>query len=144
MSRRVGGDAGVRGVAAPRSAAEGIRPRTPGEMVFGPAGPNQLVGSVKQDRAVPLRFCAGCRARRPKGELIRFARGPAGPALDASGRAGGRGAYTCRDPDCLDRALRRGSLARTLRVPVSAADAAALRVEAVEYLVGGHGETTRS
>ena len=94
--------------------------------------------------AAPVRSCAGCRARRPQGELIRFARGASGPALDVSGRAGGRGAYTCPDPACIDRALRRGGLARTLRAPISAGEAATLREEAVEYVKGGHGKTTRS
>ncbi|HEY8202917.1 MAG TPA: YlxR family protein, partial [Actinomycetota bacterium] len=92
-------------------------------------------------RAEPVRSCAGCRARRPKGELIRFARGPAGPVLDRSGRVQGRGGYVCPEQACLDRALRRGGLAKALRTPIAPAQAAALRLEAVEYLVGGHGET---
>jgi uncharacterized protein len=95
-------------------------------------------------RGVPVRSCAGCRARRPKDELIRFARGPEGPALDRSGHARGRGGYVCPEQACLDRALRRGGLARALRTPIAAAEAAALRLEAVEYLVGGYGETTSS
>ena len=94
--------------------------------------------------SAPVRSCAGCRARRPQAELIRFARGPSGPALDVSGRAGGRGAYTCPDPACVDRALRRGGLSRTLRTPISAGEAATLREEAVEYVKGGHGKTPRS
>jgi predicted RNA-binding protein YlxR (DUF448 family) len=46
--------------------------------------------------------------------------------IDADGRLGGRGAYLCRDrdgegprPECLERAIRRGSVGRTLRASVS-------------------------
>jgi predicted RNA-binding protein YlxR (DUF448 family) len=95
-------------------------------------------------RAGPVRSCAGCRARRPKAELIRFAQGPAGPVLDRSGRIQARGGYVCPEQACLDRALRRGGLARALRTTITPEQAAALRLEAVEYLVGGHGETTSS
>ena len=46
--------------------------------------------------------------------------------IDRDGRMGGRGAYLCRDADgerpdaeCLARALRRGSVGRTLRASVA-------------------------
>ena len=46
--------------------------------------------------------------------------------LDRDGRLGGRGAYLCRDADgaqpraeCLERAIRRGGVGRTLRASVS-------------------------
>jgi predicted RNA-binding protein YlxR (DUF448 family) len=70
---------------------------------------------------VPLRTCAGCGATAPKSTLTRLALGPGGRAeLDREGRAGGRGAYVC-SPDCLDRATRRGGLARAFRAAVTAA-----------------------
>ncbi len=46
--------------------------------------------------------------------------------IDGDGRLGGRGAYLCRDrdgehprPECLERAIRRGSVGRTLHASVS-------------------------
>ena len=46
--------------------------------------------------------------------------------VDADGRLGGRGAYLCRDrdgesprSDCLERAIRRRSVGRTLRASVT-------------------------
>ncbi|HEU5003505.1 MAG TPA: YlxR family protein [Actinomycetota bacterium] len=76
----------------------------------------------------PIRQCAGCRVRRPKGELLRFVRTPEGAVEpDAAQRAPGRGAYTCPDPACLDRALRKGGLSRVLRVDIPAASAQRLR-----------------
>jgi predicted RNA-binding protein YlxR (DUF448 family) len=41
---------------------------------------------------------------------------------DASGRAPGRGAYVCREPGCLDAALRRRGFSRALRAPVRVPD----------------------
>ncbi|MGD0832955.1 MAG: YlxR family protein [Candidatus Dormibacteria bacterium] len=73
----------------------------------------------------PWRTCAGCRRRRPKGELARFALGTAGTViLDALARAPGRGAYLCRDsgPECIRAARRRRSLSRSLRVGENAID----------------------
>ena len=56
-----------------------------------------------------------CRTARPKGELVRVVRMPDGTiALDATGRAPGRGAYLCRDAACFDLAGRRRALAHAL------------------------------
>ena len=45
---------------------------------------------------------------RGRDELIRLVRSPDGSvAVDAAGTAPGRGAYVCRDEECLGRARRR-------------------------------------
>lgn len=49
--------------------------------------------------------------------LVRLADGRA--SVDSSGHAGGRGAYICQTPGCLESALKRGALARALRGPVT-------------------------
>ena len=89
----------------------------------------------------PIRRCAACRRRRPKAELLRFVRrtDPAGEAaggvvFDPGQRHPGRGGYCCPDPACLDRAVRRGGLGRTLRAVLSDAEGTGLVQEAVEYL----------
>jgi uncharacterized protein len=61
----------------------------------------------------PIRTCAGCGRRAPKGELIRFV-APAGE-LTPSVRGPGRGAYTCRRLSCFERAVSRRAFNRTLR-----------------------------
>ena len=38
--------------------------------------------------------------------------------LDPTGRAAGRGAYVCRDAECIDQAIKKGALNRTLRTPL--------------------------
>ena len=65
---------------------------------------------------VPIRTCVGCRQRRPKRELVRLVRRADGVVeRDASGGAAGRGAYVCVEVACLERALKGGRLAQTLR-----------------------------
>ncbi len=90
---------------------------------------------------MPRRRCVGCGRIAPKSELLRIAatvQGAAGESerarrhavLDRDGTMPGRGAYLCRaadpdrrsglpDPACLERALRRGGIARTLRAAVT-------------------------
>jgi predicted RNA-binding protein YlxR (DUF448 family) len=56
-----------------------------------------------------------CRRVRPKRDLLRVVRRPDGSiGVDPTGRANGRGAYVCDEPDCRDRAIGRGGLARAL------------------------------
>jgi uncharacterized protein len=65
-----------------------------------------------------MRRCAGCGRRAPQGELLRFA---ARDGLLVAGRnEPGRGAYTCRNLACFERAAQRGEFARVLRRQVRA------------------------
>jgi len=81
----------------------------------------------------------GCGRRAGKDELVRLAvselrehdahaehNAAKLAVIDRDGRMGGRGAYLCRgadgelpDADCLARAVRRGSVGRTLRASVA-------------------------
>lgn len=66
-----------------------------------------------------VRTCVGCRAERPKNEMLRVVRGTDGViAIDATGRMQGRGAYICPDAECLRAAVRKKALARALKHPV--------------------------
>jgi predicted RNA-binding protein YlxR (DUF448 family) len=63
-----------------------------------------------------IRTCVGCGAERPKTELLRIARSPAGGvSIDVSGRAQGRGAYICPNPECAKKAAAKNALSRVLR-----------------------------
>lgn len=78
-------------------------------------------------RPAPARTCVACRSRRPKRELVRIVRTPAGQVIeDPSGRMAGRGAYVCADGDCRETALNKGALARALSVSIPAGDRADL------------------
>ena len=62
-----------------------------------------------------------CRTARPKRELVRIVRTPAGElTIDETGRLAGRGAYLCRDAGCWTRAVERGALGRALEAAVPA------------------------
>ena len=72
-------------------------------------------------RKIPMRMCVGCREMKEKKELIRVVRSPEGDvSLDPGGKKSGRGAYVCKDPDCLMTAVRRKGLERSLKCRVDA------------------------
>ena len=55
-----------------------------------------------QNKKVPLRKCTGCGEMKPKKELVRVVKTPEGEiSLDPTGKMNGRGAYLCKDPQCL-------------------------------------------
>ncbi len=70
-------------------------------------------------KKIPQRQCMGCRERKAKRELIRVVRSPEGMvSLDFGGKANGRGAYLCLNPECLKRARKSKALERSLEVPI--------------------------
>jgi predicted RNA-binding protein YlxR (DUF448 family) len=70
-------------------------------------------------RHVPQRQCVACRQMRPKRELIRVVRTPAGEVrLDATGKVSGRGAYVCPTGECTEIAVRERRLQHVLEVPI--------------------------
>lgn len=71
-------------------------------------------------KKVPMRMCVGCREMKPKRELIRVVRSPEGEvSLDPVGKKPGRGAYVCRNEDCLKRAIKQKQLERQLEVQLT-------------------------
>lgn len=72
------------------------------------------------ERAKPQRTCLACRQMKDKRELARVVRTPEGEVkLDETGRMAGRGAYLCKDPECLKRAMKSRALERALKHPIS-------------------------
>ena len=71
-------------------------------------------------RKIPMRMCVGCRETKEKRELIRIVRTPEGETLiDPTGKKSGRGAYVCRSPECLKRAIKQKQLERQLQVSLT-------------------------
>ena len=74
---------------------------------------------MKPAKKIPMRQCLGCREHKPKRELFRIVRSPEGQvSLDRSGRINGRGAYLCRNPEGLRRALKAKALERAFETAV--------------------------
>lgn len=70
-------------------------------------------------KKIPMRQCMGCRERKPKKELVRVVRSPEGVvSVDLRGKAPGRGAYICPNPECLKKAIRSKALERNLEVEI--------------------------
>ena len=56
-------------------------------------------------KKIPMRMCLGCSEMKPKRELVRVVKSKEGDiSLDLTGRKSGRGAYICRDIECLKKA----------------------------------------
>lgn len=56
-------------------------------------------------KKLPMRMCLGCNESKPKRELVRVVKSKEGEiSLDLTGRKSGRGAYICRDIECLKKA----------------------------------------
>jgi hypothetical protein len=70
-----------------------------------------------------------------KRSLIRIVRTEAGPQLDPTGKAQGRGAYVHDDQTSCWEAALKGGLARALKIELSPADRDRLRAE-LEALAG--------
>lgn len=74
---------------------------------------------VLKEKKKPERTCCGCRQKFDKSVLLRVVRRPQGKAeADISGKAQGRGAYVCRDANCLKKAVKSGALERTLKTSI--------------------------
>lgn len=72
-----------------------------------------------QQRKIPMRQCLGCRTMFPKRELIRVVRSPEGElSLDFKGKAPGRGAYLCKNAECLKKARKSHAIERAFELSV--------------------------
>ena len=69
---------------------------------------------MAKERKIPMRMCLCCREMKPKRELVRVVLNKEGQiSVDLTGKAAGRGAYLCREAECVaklrkSRALDRG------------------------------------
>lgn len=84
-----------------------------------------------KQKKVPLRKCTGCSEMKPKMELVRVVKAPdvkdeqgqvQSPglvSLDLSGKKPGRGAYVCKNIECLEKAIkaRRFERAFSCKIP---------------------------
>ena len=66
-----------------------------------------------------MRQCTGCREMKEKRNLLRILRTDTGEVIiDDTGRKNGRGAYLCRDPECLRKARKSHALDRSLKTVI--------------------------
>lgn len=72
------------------------------------------------NKKIPMRQCVGCRQMKNKKELIRILKTEDEVLLDATGRKNGRGAYLCKNPECLRLAKKSRALERSLGIQIPA------------------------
>lgn len=66
-------------------------------------------------KKIPQRMCTGCMEMKPKKELIRVVKNKEGEvSVDVTGKKPGRGAYICRNIDCLEKAVKQKRLEKNL------------------------------
>ncbi len=89
-------------------------------------------------KKIPMRMCVGCREMKEKRELIRIVRTPDGEvALDPTGKKSGRGAYVCRQAECLRRSIRQKQLERQLEITLTPEVTDALTAEMERLTAAG-------
>lgn len=71
-------------------------------------------------KKIPLRQCVGCGEMKSKKELIRVLKTEEeGFVLDSTGKKNGRGAYICRNAECLRAAKKSKGLDKSFKMAVS-------------------------
>lgn len=64
-------------------------------------------------KKIPLRQCLGCRQMKPKTDLVRVVKTPQGDIkIDKQGKLPGRGAYLCKEENCLKKTMKSRALER--------------------------------
>ena len=73
-----------------------------------------------QTKRIPLRMCTGCKEMKSKRELVRVVKGTDGQiSIDLTGKKAGRGAYVCKDVECLKKARKHKGLERAFAMAIS-------------------------
>ena len=71
-------------------------------------------------KRIPQRKCIGCGVSKNKSDLIRVVRSPENEiSIDLKGKKSGRGAYICKDENCLKKAVKAKKFDRSLEVSIS-------------------------
>jgi hypothetical protein len=74
---------------------------------------------LQKQKKIPQRKCIACQERDSKKGLIRIVKNKDGKIfLDESGKANGRGAYICRDVECLKKAIKTKALNKSFKIEV--------------------------
>ena len=72
-------------------------------------------------KKIPLRQCVGCGEMKGKKDMIRVLRTAEDQiCLDATGKKNGRGAYICRDRECLKKAAKNKGLELSFKMSIPA------------------------
>lgn len=72
-----------------------------------------------KQKKIPLRMCLGCKEMKPKRELIRVVKNNEGEInIDLVGKKPGRGAYICKNVECLEQAIKAKRLEKAFETTI--------------------------
>ena len=70
-------------------------------------------------KKIPMRQCVGCGEMKGKKEMMRVLKTTEGPiVLDVTGKKNGRGAYLCKQAECLKLARKNKGLERSFKMSI--------------------------
>jgi len=70
-------------------------------------------------KKIPLRQCIGCGEMKSKKDMIRVLKMQDEIfCLDGTGKKNGRGAYLCKQRDCLEKAIKNKGLERSFKMSI--------------------------
>ena len=75
--------------------------------------------TAAMSKKIPLRQCVGCQQMKPKKDMMRVLKTPEDEMiLDTTGKKNGRGAYLCKDMECLKKARKNKGLERSFKMSI--------------------------
>lgn len=78
-----------------------------------------MTNTSQKKKKIPERTCLGCNETKSKLELLRVVRAPDGSvSLDFTGKKSGRGAYICKNLQCLKKARKAKRIERNLECEI--------------------------
>lgn len=70
-------------------------------------------------KKLPVRLCVGCQEPHTKREMIRIVKSPEGEfSVDFTGKKSGRGAYICKNIECLNTAVKQRRLEKSFKCQI--------------------------
>ena len=71
------------------------------------------------NKKIPLRQCVGCNEMKSKKEMLRVLKTTEEEiVLDTTGKMNGRGAYLCKNAECLKKAIKQRGIERSLKMEI--------------------------
>ncbi len=70
-------------------------------------------------KKLPQRTCIGCNTQKLKKDLIRIVKDKEGNiSIDITGRMNGRGAYLCKNKECLEKAIKSKRIEKEFEIKI--------------------------
>ena len=71
------------------------------------------------EKKIPERTCMGCNNQKPKKELLRIVKSKDNIIeVDTTGKKSGRGAYICKDEECLKKLIKSKRLQKVFEMDI--------------------------